>query len=260
MPVRRGSTVLYKDKFLGGLNVPNFSIIVKTVRLKWLQKYTSNSQHVWKIFFESFVEMTGFVTPLLLLANYDIKWFGSNGNIPLFYYEVLALWSKVGNTMPVPKEQCIWYNKDVLIQERPVLYQEFIEAGFWYFSDLIRRNNTLRPFSSLVEKGLSQTKFLQWAGIATAVKKIIHDATCVIFADLSDVIETKLCIGNQSLEEMPSKLLYNTFVDNEYGKDVIIQNVAKYLDNGHRSNWKIAYKVILLEIFNIALSITLLAV
>ena len=153
-------TTLIRNKEKGGLKVPDFSIMIKAMRVAWLKKILSGTRHVWKKFFDCFLDLSNLDPQTILVSNYDAKWFLKDHNIPPFYYEVLTEFSKVGNTAPISKTQYLWYNKNFLIQGKPVFYKEFLAKGMCYTSDLFDNNGNTKPFSFWTAKGLKKLDFL----------------------------------------------------------------------------------------------------
>jgi len=171
-------STLHKDKDHGGLNVPDFSLMINASRLGWLKKYVAGTDHFWKELFEEFLERSGFNPHILLFANYNINWLTAKNILPSFYIEALSEWLKIGNTSPVPKESFIWYNKNILIENRPIFYQDFYENGICHFGDLYNNNREIIPFEIWQGKGITQLHFLKWAGIVTAISKNLQASTC----------------------------------------------------------------------------------
>jgi hypothetical protein len=73
--------------------------------------------------------IAGYNPKVLLFSNYNNKWMVSSSTLPPFHKEILTVWSELGNSMNVTQDQCIWYNKDILIQGKSVFYEDFLAVG-----------------------------------------------------------------------------------------------------------------------------------
>ena len=231
--------LLHKDKEVGGLNVPDFTLMIKATRLGWLKKYTTKSLHFWKVLFEEFIEMAGYNPRILFFANYDAKWMVPSQTLTHFHSEVLRVWSELGSFGTVTKDQCIWYNKNILIQRKPVFYKEFYELGISHFADLFNGNGSIIPFNEWVRNGLPQKHFLKWAGLVTAVRRNIYiDATL----GKLELTYNNLLVENIPLHTITTKAIYTLLVKQKHGVQVASPRIKKYIDEND-IDWKQVFKV-----------------
>jgi len=68
-----------------------------------------------------------------------------------------------------PLQQCVWNNRHICVNQKPVFYQHFLDCGVTLVSDLFDTNGAFVPFNTLTRRGLSSRYFLHWQGILSAI-------------------------------------------------------------------------------------------
>ena len=155
----------------GGLKVPDIFSIVRTSRVTWIKRYITLENHGWKTLFEHALLSSNLNPQIILFSNFEIKQWAEKPLISSFYREVLAEWFKYSNTSTFDKDQLIWYNKNILIHRRPIFYQDFLDVGIKFISDLYDENDCIVPFTVWENKGLKNTHYLKWRGILSSISK-----------------------------------------------------------------------------------------
>ena len=90
--------VLYQDCCDGGLRITNVEIMLKSLRLAWIQRLLKNDGErdaIWALIPHSFLKRYGGLN-LLLRCNYDVK-FLRDLDIPLHYKQILQFFLKLKN-------------------------------------------------------------------------------------------------------------------------------------------------------------------
>ena len=78
---------------------------------------------------------------ILLYTNYSMKSARlTPQNSPSFYWDIIKLWSEVGNTTNRDNKDFIWYNKDINTKDSVLVGQHFLREGIWYIDDLYKEN------------------------------------------------------------------------------------------------------------------------
>ena len=94
-------------------------------------------------------------------------------HIPQFYINILNTWSEVTycepDTAEKIKNQIIWNNDQILVNNMSVYYKEFSEAGIMKIWDLFDVNGKIKSFKTLRIKPRSNIDFLRWYGIVQAI-------------------------------------------------------------------------------------------
>ena len=237
--------LLKKEISKGGLNIPDFESMVKTSRLKWINRIKMGTESPWRYILEEYLSHKAIHLNTLLHADYDINKLGLDKNkISHFYIELLTLWSQVGKTQPMDKRNFIWYNKNILINNISVYYKDFLDAGMWFVKDLFDDNGEPVPFVTWVNRGISKNKWIKWMGLVTSCKK-----TAAKQLDSNDDFVLSLCIkttdGLSPISKCSSKLIYSVFLKDKYGDTIIPPRACKYLntelDDLQNEDWKSIY-------------------
>ena len=90
-------TVLCKPLEKGGLNAPDFRIMIKASKLKWIQWYIGKHDHAWINSCDWFMKKSNVCLPVMLQSDFDLTE-QMKSSLPMFYTQILELWSHVGNT------------------------------------------------------------------------------------------------------------------------------------------------------------------
>jgi hypothetical protein len=73
--------------------------------------------------------------------------------VPEFYLEILRSWSEVGQLSS--KETYIWYNKEIQINNRPILFEPFLNQRILKINDLFNKDGTAKKFNDWVGYSVS---------------------------------------------------------------------------------------------------------
>ena len=85
---------LYQPLAEGGLNFVNFPVVVKSLRLAWINRFLSNSRDSWKAIPNHYLSTHGGLQ-FLLRCNYNAD--DINNNLPTFYRELLQYFQEFKN-------------------------------------------------------------------------------------------------------------------------------------------------------------------
>ena len=144
----------------GGLKMIDVDCMIRSLRLGWLQRVFIDSSATWKRYFLYLLEHVGGI--FFLSCNFDVKDF----NLPSpFYYELLQWWPEFRATAFAEEKHYknIWNNKEIKIDNKPVYFKNYREAGITYTQDLLFDRDIKVAFTHLSKK-INKTNFLQWAG------------------------------------------------------------------------------------------------
>ena len=107
--------ILIKDYTCGGLEIPDFDTMIKTARLKWVEKLDNGNNQTWKWILNAYLSKLNIDMDILLYSSYSLNMLNSLGisrkSIPPFYYELLQLWSVNGETTTANRSTFIWYKQ-----------------------------------------------------------------------------------------------------------------------------------------------------
>ena len=139
--------------------------MIRSLRLGWLQRVFNDSSATWKRYFLYLLEHVGGI--FFLSCNFDVKDF----KLPCpFYYELLQWWSEFRDTFAEEKDykNIIWNNKEIKIDNKPVYFKNYREAGITYTHDLLFDRDINVAFTHL-SNNINKTNFLQWAGLRHSI-------------------------------------------------------------------------------------------
>ena len=208
-------SVLYKTVENGGLGVPELGHMISVSHIKWVRRYIFDENvHYWKVFFMYFFRKCQMNVNVLLFSNYDTKrLFCYKNNIPLFYINIVQEWCHNVETK-IPRCLFIWYNKDIMIDNKPFFIKTFYEMGIRYVGDLIHMSGKVVSFETYVKKGLPKSNWLLWNSLCTAVKSLCSrvqiQAECTVDQDM------KFYVKNKEITKCTSKNIYRN-VSGTYG-------------------------------------------
>ena len=222
----------------GGLCAPDVFSIVEAAKITWVKRYLSPNTHVWKQCFEQFLWDAN-LDPIILKCNFSTK--NVQGKLKSeFYTDILKLWSKLGNTTPIEKEQCIWYNKEILIGSQTVYYKNFSDVGINYVGDLYRANRTPKTFQFWLSQGLQKGDYLKWLGLTKATKKLLVNCN----KEDEDAMSVTTCtigVGHKEKKmlEVLTKDVYQMLTCEILSTSAVKPRVARYLDTDTENiNWQ----------------------
>ena len=229
----------------GGLNVPDIVSIVKASRFNWIKRYISPKNHLWKTLFENALISSNLDNKILFFCNFDIRKWTNKRLLSPFYQEVLTEWFRFNSAEGIDKHLIIWYNKNIVIQRQPIFYKDFLTAGMTCFSDLYGDNKKLKQFTFWKAKGITNTHFLKWGGLVSAVTKHIRkDQIHIDKAEINNFDFDALTYLDKPLVAVTSKIVYNHLMSLKSGDTAHPPRITKYtnLDN---TEWSKHYKIAL---------------
>ncbi len=234
--------ILFKDKQNGGLNVPDFRIMLWVSRLRWIKGLFSDSKHAWKYFLNSFMMKNKIDLDVLLKSNYTMSTLDLTFDIPVFYFNVFDLWSKFGNTNH-QKESYIWYNRELIIETKCFFIKHFHNIHINYISDLFDRNGHLYSYQYWRNKGMFRKYWLHFNSLINCVKKqkdLIRD-----FVSKQHNSNVILHIMDTDFLTVNSKEIYKSISHKIYGETFCIPKISKWLTECDADfDWRVPFHYI----------------
>ena len=134
--VKRDTLIGPKER--GGLDLPEFETISKSLQSAWVQRMKNGVDDQWMLIPLFYLKNVG--GPFIFDCDYDVKFLGLN-NLPIFYADVLNTWAEVREPTS-DNEICVenvilWNNKHILIDGKSVYWKEWHEAGILRIKDLL---------------------------------------------------------------------------------------------------------------------------
>ena len=132
-----------------------------------------NHTYYWKSTLKSYLVKVNVDRQFLLYTNYSMKSAGlTPQNLTSFYWDIIKLWSEVGNTANRDKGDFLWYNKNINTKDSVLVDQHFLRARRWYIDDLYKENGEVIPFEHWVSKGLARHRSINWMSLISKTKSM----------------------------------------------------------------------------------------
>ena len=169
-PAKIKHTTMIGPKTKGGLDLPDFDIITKALKVSWIRRlHESNLNACWSHIPLSYIKHLG--GPFLFECNYNLK--SLKIDIPIdFYKDVFYIWQTINQHTPETKEQIfneiIWNNSFIKIEGFSVYYRKWYESGVVRIKDIFCGNNFL-TFNDFYTKFQIKTTFLKYCGLCNAI-------------------------------------------------------------------------------------------
>lgn len=151
---------------------------------------------------------------------------------------MLHLWSEIGEIKPNAKDNFLWYNKNILVQNKSIFYKDFFDLGIWYVQDLYTDDGVLVPFQVWTSRGLRKTNMIRWMGLVNKIHKVDK-----IYSD--DVTALFVRISNDSCKSIATvkpSMVYQLCVESVFGNDVIVPKANKYVPLNQDNRWHYVYE------------------
>ena len=165
-------STLIKSKEKGGLNMVDFTLFDKALKICWVKRLCSEGDQAWKLI--PLRLLSGIGGTLLFQCNYDIKYLNLSVNLPLFYRDVISHWQELNNVVPSTKkdvgDQIVWNNRFIKINKASAYFRSWHQAGICKLSTLLDESNTrFLTFNEFVRKFKVKCNFLQYHGLLSAM-------------------------------------------------------------------------------------------
>ena len=163
--VTRASTI--NDFEHGGSKMIDIDSMIVSLRLAWLKRIFSEKGGTWESYLCYLLE--SFDGLFFINCNYDLK---DYTKLSQFYCELVSWLTHFRNTFDSERNWChiISNNKEIRIENKPVYYKKYFEAGIIFVKDLLFHLNIKESFNFIKHK-LSKTNllYLTWAGLCHSI-------------------------------------------------------------------------------------------
>ncbi|KAL9988599.1 hypothetical protein ACROYT_G003061 [Oculina patagonica] len=103
-PPKIKKTTLIKKKLDGGLDMKDFVLFDKALKLTWVKRLCSEVDAPWQYIPKSFLSSVGGTE--LFKCNYDYNVLDLNCHLPEFYRQIIHYWQEIASTAPHSKNEC----------------------------------------------------------------------------------------------------------------------------------------------------------
>ena len=166
--IKRDTLIGPKER--GGLDLPEFETISKSLQSAWVQRMKNGVEDQWMLIPLFYLKNVG--GPFIFDCDYDVKFLGLN-NLPIFYADVLNTWAEV-REQTSDNEICVenvilWNNKHILIDGKSVYWKEWHEAGILRIKDLLDEKNRFLTLNKFLLKTGLKAPFTKLFGLISAI-------------------------------------------------------------------------------------------
>ena len=185
--MKKHTLVIRKEE--GGVNMTDFTLFEKAIKLCCVKRLCSTEHFPWKIIPLSLLSKVGGI--LLFCCNYDVKFLKLSDLPPTFYKNIIAYWQELNTHVPNNNEkvlnQTIWNNRFIKIKKTSVFYQNWNSNGVQNLSCLMNvSENSFLSFDSFQRKFNQKYTFLQYFGLLATTPRQWKD----LLNDVQDSQET----------------------------------------------------------------------
>ena len=198
----------------GGLKNVDINLKVISLQCSWVKKLYDENFHEWKIIPLHLIRITlGQNFKFHSNLSYDTKLLTS---FPVFYKNIFRYWSQHFTVSPdLPScilSSFLWYNKDILISNKPIYFKHFSNNNLNYVTQLFDDTGNTKEWMKLKhEFNLNNNLYFKWMQLIYSIpqkwKNTIND---------NRISENLLLLNHHlikcnillSLEKLNSKELY----------------------------------------------------
>ena len=196
---------LYEE---GGLKMPDFEYKVQAGKIMWIKRLLMNEK--LRVLAESF----GLPLPLptMVKLNFDMQYLP---NYPsCFYREVFNCWynlrSSNCNSSNDVMKQIIWFNKNLLVESRPIYIEKLYNKSVKYVNDLLDENGNFLTINALNHLYNVNIRIMQYNSLLSSIpkewKRLLRQAKKI--DNIEENIVVKLNMITKSIFEIETRDVY----------------------------------------------------
>ena len=174
-PKIKRNTIIGEKKD-GGLKMCDFKIQEKALKIAWVNRIQDDSQASWKIIPNQLLHKHGNLA-FLTKCNFPTNILDQEEKLPTFYKKILVYWCEFKNSMELdfkshPKNELLWNNRKILIENKPVFYHKWYDAGIIKISDILNQSNDFLKWHEFAVKFNLNVPFTKYYGLVNAIPKV----------------------------------------------------------------------------------------
>lgn len=163
--------VLICDKKQGGLRLVDIEARQRALKMQWVIRIKNDG--IWSTLFNGMLkENLGNLIWVCNLHSKHVKYIFREGT-DLFWVQIAEAWASCNFKNQTEKlnvgEQVIWYNSNILVQNRPMLFINAFNAGIMYIQDLIQNDGSFKDFEQIGAEFGDCMNWLQYRQICEAI-------------------------------------------------------------------------------------------
>ena len=168
--IKRDTLIGAKER--GGLDLPEYEIITKSLLCPWVKRMKDGVDKDWMVIPSFYLKNVG--GPLIFDCNYDLSLLGIK-NMPAFYIDILKTWAEIHDVKSTSldkhdvREAIIWNNKNITIGGKSVYWENWHAAGILRIKDLLEENGKFLSYDNFFRKFELTTPFTNLLGLIAAI-------------------------------------------------------------------------------------------
>jgi len=157
----------------GGLKLPHIESFIKALKIIWIQKLNNPLDFSdWKILFLNSSEKI-YSGNLWVLEKSHLQHLSTKKTFNVFWKEILTTWSSIPDEPPSHAieylSQRLWYNSYIKIENRPVYYHNWLNAGIECIKDLVDAHGDFISVQEFQQLYGIDCNFLKFYGVISAI-------------------------------------------------------------------------------------------
>ena len=160
-------------------------------------------------------------------CNLRSKDVSSHFDCTKYWGQTLLAWSVLNyqkhlDTKKAIQNQILWWNSNIRINNRPILYKKWTDKGIWYIRDIVDENGHCKSalelnVNWLELKGIFETIPTDWKHLLKQMDVIDNEPYETLYDKLSKITK-------------PTKIIYDMFIDDD-------KHLLKYLNRWEQDNF-----------------------
>ena len=161
----------------GGLKNVDINLKIISLQCSWVKKLYDENFHEWKIIPLHLIRITlGQNFKFHSNLSYDTKLLTS---FPVFYKNIFRYWSQHFTVSPdLPScilSSFLWYNKDILISNKPIYFKHFSNNNLNYVTQLFDDTGNTKEWMKLKhEFNLNNNLYFKWMQLIHSIPLKYH--------------------------------------------------------------------------------------
>ena len=156
----------------GGLKMIDLEQKIKSLKLNWIKRSIENPSSPWTLILKDL--LYGIPFNYIVQCNNNCQYLMEN--TPKFYQEIYKVWNTIEKPEPQKLDeilqQNIWLNKNITIQNKPILWKSWFDKGITEISDLLDDNGNFLDSPQLKDKYNLPCNFMSCLQIKQAIPHI----------------------------------------------------------------------------------------
>ena len=153
----------------------DFNIMEKALKIAWVYRIQDDSPASWKIIPNQLLHNHGGLA-FLTKCNFPRNILDQEKKLPSFYKKMLEYWCEFKTSTGIacktlPKNELLWNNRKILVENKPVFYHNWYHAGITKISDLLNSNSDFLKLHEFALKFKLNVPFTKYYGLVNAIPK-----------------------------------------------------------------------------------------